>query len=290
MRRMIYFAALLMLASYAAADDIPAGYTPPSEPDYEEEKLRFQRGSMFYYSLPQYDVKTDPADTDRLSARAARGDATAQIRLGIMSEQGKSVPQDYRVAKEWYEKAARVSADAQFLLGLMYYQGKGVVQDFAMARRWFGKAAKRMATPAQVNLGWMCEYGQGATNGAPDFDCARRWYAKAARTDVIGMYNTGNLYYLGKGVAQDYTQARRWFLQAAERNTAAAQYNLGVMALGQGQERDPVAAYQWFRLVKLAFYPGGTYNIDTVAGELSTEQLQRAEDWVAQWTASHRNR
>jgi uncharacterized protein len=285
--------ALLSAVLVAAALCPPATQAQvalPSEPDYEAEKLQFQRGSLLYYGLPETGGSPAGEDIDALREAAAAGDAAARLRLGQRSEQGRGMPQDYRAAIQWYEKAAPHSADAQFLLGLMHYQGKGVPQDFMRAQQWFESAAAK-STQAQVNLGWMCEYGQGGPDGPdgrPDFACARRRYEQAAEAgDALGMFNAGTLHYLGKGVAQDYAAARQWFLRAADRNFPAAQYNLGVMALGQGQARNPLEAYQWFRLVQLASYPGGSYNIDKVSGELSIEQKQQAEHWVRQWQAAH---
>ncbi|MEN3297283.1 MAG: uncharacterized protein V7642_6536, partial [Burkholderiales bacterium] len=78
-----------------------------------------------------------------------------------------------------------------------------------------------------------------------------------------------------------------WFEKAAEKNYAAAQYNLGVMALGQGPRKDTMAAYQWFWLVKLAHYPGATYNIEKAAAELTPEQIRESDAWVERWVAAH---
>jgi hypothetical protein len=284
-----FFMAVLLGASHAvAALAAQSGIALPSQPDYESEKLQFQRGSVMYYGLPQADERARGADMAALRAAAEKDDAQAQVTLGVLSEQGRGVPQDYRTAQAWYEKAAPHSADARFLLGLMHYQGKGVPVDFAQARQWWESAASEGSVAAQVDLGWMCEYGQGLKSDMPDFACALHRYEQAAADgDAIGMFDAGTLYYLGKGVAQDYAQARRWFRKAAEKNFAGAQYNLGVMALGQGQDRNPMEAYQWFRLVQIAFYPGGGYNIGKVADELSAQQKRQAEAWVSQWLASH---
>lgn len=300
-----------------------------SEPDYESEKLSFQRGSVPHYALAQYslsahggqpagnarDVQTmrkkaaagshaaqyrlgamyaqgrgvaqDHAKARAWFLKAARGgNAMAQVALGVMSEQGRATTHDYGQARQWYLKAASQRfADAQFMLGLMYYQGKGVQQDNALARNWFRQAAAGGSAPAAVNLGWMCEYARGAQ---PDFECARRWYAKAAaQGDLLGQYDLGTLYYHGRGVPRDGAQAGIWLQKAAQKNYAAAQYVLGVMALDPSPGRDPLAAYQWFQLVKLARYPGATYNIEKSAAELTAEQMREADAWVERWVVAH---
>src|SRR5882724_3959916 len=63
-------------------------------------------------------------------ARAARGDATAQNQLGVMSHKGRGVPQDPPEAVKWCPKAADYGlAKAQYNLGLLYNVGRGVPQD-----------------------------------------------------------------------------------------------------------------------------------------------------------------
>lgn len=276
---------LIWIVACSISHAQPTAVVLPSEPDYEAEKLQFQRGSLLYYNLHG---NSDDWSAAALQAAADEGDVQAQVRLGILSEQGRGLPQDYAAARSWYEKAAPQSADAQFLLGMMLYQGKGIPVDFDAARRHFEQAAGQGSLQAQVNLGWMCEYGQGQADAVPDLACARRWYERAASAgDPMGMFNLGTQYYLGKGVTQDYAEARHWFVRAAGKDFAGAYYNLGVMALGQGQARDPVQAYEWFKLAELAAYPGAAYNIGKVVGELQDTQRSEAEEWVRRWRTAH---
>ena len=58
---------------------------------------------------------------------AEKGDATAQINLGVMYEDGRGVPVDYRRAVKWYKRAAEQGdVRAQVNLGLMLANGTGV--------------------------------------------------------------------------------------------------------------------------------------------------------------------
>jgi uncharacterized protein len=119
---------------------------------------------------------------------AEQGDASAQIRLGIMYEFGLGVPQDDAAAVRWFRLAAdQGDADAQYNLGNMYANGRGVPQDYAAAVRWFRLAADQGYTEAQYNLGVM--------------------YAN------------------GRGVPQDYVQAHTWFNLAASRFSPTAKEN-----------------------------------------------------------------
>ena len=81
------------------------------------------------------------ATFEEIKMAAEQGDALAQTCLGSTYEQGLGVRQDYRKAREWYEKAAAQGDDlAQTYLGLMYEQGLGVRKNLATAKEWFGKA------------------------------------------------------------------------------------------------------------------------------------------------------
>jgi TPR repeat protein len=63
---------------------------------------------------------------------AIQGFAKAQFNLGLMYDEGKSVPQDYKQAVEWYKKAAdQGNTGGQSGLGAMYYEGKGVTKDYS---------------------------------------------------------------------------------------------------------------------------------------------------------------
>lgn len=286
--------------TYAAAASAPLTTSPVTtttalEPDYEEEKLQFQRGGLMIYALPQLDARLS-ADSAQPTAdypaqllqRADHAqEVAAMVLLGLMHERGYRLKQDYGLAMQWYRRAsARGSSAADFFLGLGFFQGKGVPQDLAAAHDWMQRAAERGLIEAQVDAGWLCEYARGAT---PDYRCARQWYARAARSgNSVGAFDLGTLYYQGKGVPQDYVTARYWFDRAAAQGHSGAQYNLGVMALGHGQDADPVSAWQWFRLLQVAHYPGATESLRSVEASLSPYELAQAALRVRRWQAIHR--
>ena len=71
-----------------------------------------------------------------LQPLAEQGNAPAQVRIGVMYEQGKGVPQDHAEAVKWWRKAADQGVvDGQALLGHMYESGSGVKQDYAEAAK-----------------------------------------------------------------------------------------------------------------------------------------------------------
>ena len=75
---------------------------------------------------------------------------------------GRGVAQDYSQAAIWFRMAAeKGDADAQLLLGLHYEYGNGVPQDYAQAAIWYRKAADQDVADAQNNLGSLYENGLG---------------------------------------------------------------------------------------------------------------------------------
>lgn len=114
---------------------------------------------------------------------AEKGDAQAQLHLGMLYANGDGVPQDYRAAREWYEKAAAQGyAMAQYSLGVMYDNGEGVPQDYTAARKWYEKAAARGYAMAQTKLGALYVHGRGVPQ---DDVWAYMWYSLAAEQSTI---------------------------------------------------------------------------------------------------------
>ena len=89
---------------------------------------------------------------------ATRGNAEAQLDIGMMFNSGLGVPKDYAQAVYWYGKAAKQDiADAQSLLADMYMSGHGVPRDFVTAALWYQKAATHGTPDAQCNLARLYE-------------------------------------------------------------------------------------------------------------------------------------
>jgi TPR repeat protein len=79
-------------------------------------------------------------------ARAQRGDAAAEARLGWLYSTGRGVPQDYFEAAKWFYRAAnRGNAGAQFALGMAYNKGQGVPRDYVLSYLWLNLSAAQAA-------------------------------------------------------------------------------------------------------------------------------------------------
>ncbi len=95
------------------------------------------------------------------------------------------------------------------------------------AVKWYRKAADQGYAPAQFNLGWMYDRGEGVPQ---DYAEAVKWYRKAADQGLsIAQFYLGTMYDKGEGVPQDYAEAVRWYRKAADQDVQDAQFNLGAM-------------------------------------------------------------
>jgi TPR repeat protein len=110
-------------------------------------------------------VAVDPA----LLAKAAAGDATAELKVGDAYAAGKGAPRepfqlaaDYKQAASWYQKAAdQGNIPAQIHLADLYRDGRGVLRDMAQAVAWYRKAANQGDAGAEGTLGLLYSVGMG---------------------------------------------------------------------------------------------------------------------------------
>ena len=73
---------------------------------------------------------------------AEKGDALSQFAVGFMYDHGEGVPENNKIAVEWYTKEAEQGyADAQTNLGNMYRNGYGVLTDYVRAYIWYNLGA-----------------------------------------------------------------------------------------------------------------------------------------------------
>jgi TPR repeat protein len=82
-----------------------------------------------------------------------QADTQGAMSLAAMYESGTGVPQNYALARGWYNKAATQGDPvAQQKLAAMYEQGVGGKQDLAQAEYWYQKAADQGQEQARVAL------------------------------------------------------------------------------------------------------------------------------------------
>ncbi|MGE5318714.1 MAG: tetratricopeptide repeat protein [Hyphomicrobiaceae bacterium] len=130
--------------------------------------------------LDSQPVAQEPISLPR--ARAERGDAAAQLQLGMRYAAGDGVIQNDKEAAKWFALAAQKGlAEAQYQYGLALLKGRGVVQDYRAAFSWIERPAQQGYALAQYSLGELYRYGTGTT---VDKARAYLWYNLAAAQGV----------------------------------------------------------------------------------------------------------
>ena len=119
---------------------------------------------------------------NQIAARAAQGDADAELLMGQRYADGSGVIKNDKEAARWFEKAARHGkAEAQYRYGLALLEGRGVVQDYRAAFNWIERPAKLGHSNAQYTLGELYRYGTGTVMNKAQ---AYLWFNLAAAQGV----------------------------------------------------------------------------------------------------------
>ena len=247
----------------------------------------------------QYPDASDIADTITIK-RAKSGDTRAQTHLGWMYGTGNGVVKNIQKAITWYTIASNNGDKiAQFNLGIIYGNGQGVAKDLNKAVYWYRKSAEQGLRDAQYTMGGFYDKGYGVP---VDHKEAVRWYMLAANQNLpIAQNALGVSYYKGEGISQDYVKAVYWYRKAAEQGFVTAMESLSDMCQhGKGTQRDLVCAYRWLALeLSIVGANPDTPNIDNdevakdkhkyeaLAKQLTSAQLQEADDWIKEWFAAH---
>lgn len=122
------------------------------------------------------------ASYQQVASRAARGDADAELLMGLRYADGSGVIKNEKQAAHWFEKAARHGhAEAQYRYGLALLEGRGVVQDYKAAFNWIEHPAKLGHSNAQYSLGELYRYGTGTVMNKAQ---AYLWFNLAAAQGV----------------------------------------------------------------------------------------------------------
>ena len=234
------------------AQQMPAAVLPPVDNGSGTgaamvEVATTPRSGLLDEGLEAYKKKDYVTALKVLTPLALQENADAQVKLGIMYNDGLGVRQDQAEAAKWYRKAAEHgNVFGQFNLGAHYFNGEGEPQDFVEARKWFRKAAEQGDSDAQGILGGMYENGKGVQK---DYAEAEKWYRKAvAQGNAEAQTNLGLMYEKGAGVQQNHVEAAKWYRLAAEQGDPVAQRHLGVMYItGHGVQQDYPLSVHWMR-------------------------------------------
>ena len=138
---------------------------------------------------------------DEIKILAEKGNAAAELQMGIRHASIAWGVKDDKLAAQWFEKAAEHNQiEAQYRYGMALLEGRGAVQDYKTAFYWLEKAATKGHAKAQSALGEMYHAGI-AVKG--DNERAYLWFnlaaaqgessAAAARDIVVKLLTTDQI-------------------------------------------------------------------------------------------------
>ena len=179
------------------------------------------------------------------------------------------------VFRKTFADAEKGDAQAQLALGLLYARGEGVGRDDVAAAKWFRKSAEQNHRDAQFNLGISYMTGEGVTRDSSE---ELKWFQKAAdQNHADAQFNLGVAYAQGEIVPKDLKRAAEWLTRAAEQNHAEAQSKLAFMyASGAGVARDPVRAHAWWNVAAANGDPDARRNLTTLEKEMTPQAMNEA--------------
>lgn len=188
---------------------------------------------------------------DKLKARAVRGDADSQFRLGMMLTSVAACTDDreekkalFSDAVSWLGLAAKQGhADAQHTLGSYCMQS----DDIAKAIWFYKQAAEQGHAKAQYDLGVCYVTGTGLERNVVT---AVRWFRRAAESGYVSAekcYRIALWYYQGTALSKNMEEAVYWLKLGADHGDAKAQYFLGnCFANEDGTQKSMNSAIHWW--------------------------------------------
>lgn len=248
----------LFKASMLTAAILSCNVAWAEEPDLDEIVRNPVIGNYKGYA----EFKMGNYETARViwEALAKRGNGEANFNLGVVHEDGLSVPANMETALAHYERAAEAgNSKAQYRLGLLYAAGVKVAKDEAKADKWLNAAAASGDSDAKARLALLGSTTK--TQRDQDFldadslhasgkyeEAAAIWKRLAHEGDTRSRSRLAWMHEAGQGMPRDLDQAAKLFRQSAEEGDADAQYAIAVMLqTGKGQAMNPAEAEVWLR-------------------------------------------
>lgn len=166
--------------------------------------------SQYRYAMSLILTGNTATGARMLATLAQTGHAPAQLRLGLLFQQGLGVPRSPRQAAQWFAQASQQGdVGGQYLLALAYQSGEGVPASPAAALAGFRRLAERGYAPAQYQVALAYAAGEGVER---DEEQAVHWFERAANGGhpqaakrLAQAYRQGEL-----GLGVDTRQAEVW--------------------------------------------------------------------------------
>ncbi len=158
------------------------------------------------------------AEAEKLSVptlieNASKGDAAAQVELGLRYVNGTGVEKDGEKAAALFKAAAdQENPMGQFFLGSAYSQGIGLPQSDVPAIELWEKASRNGYANAQFWLGMMISNGFGGI--AADWCAALPMFLAASDEVTDAAFMVGLGYHEGKFSDPSYAEAAKYYRQA----------------------------------------------------------------------------
>jgi TPR repeat protein len=175
--------------------------------------------------------------------------------------------------------AEKGNADAELLIGLKYLSAGG---NDTLAARWLSRAAAQGDAVAENALGALYQNGRGVS--ADLTKAARLYEAAAAQGNRHAMSNLAVLYAGAGGEAKDMSEAARWFERSASLGYVDAQFNLAVLyERGDGVPQNLLDAYKWYAIAARSGDAVAGTRADAIATQISADELAAAQHAVAEF-------
>lgn len=195
----------------------------------ENPAALYYLGTMYYYG---FGLDKDQAKgVELLKQSAAKDNADANNRLGLIAESGYMAGNANELAAEYYKKGAELGSTlAKYNLALMYLSGS-IKRNDKEAFRLFREAAEDGYPGAMAMFGHCIElnydkdYFKGVSKSERLAE-ALSWIRKAAENgSSAGYYYLGKAYYYGDlGLASDTIEAYKWFKKGADKGDSDCSY------------------------------------------------------------------
>ena len=178
-----------------------------------------------------------------------------------------------------------------FLLVAVATAAAGQCENFEILAKPNERAAAELV--ASLGLGPTGQWAAGMVvlngcGGKPgDAAAAATWFRRAAEQGYAGGQSAlGWLYSTGRGVPLNYRAAAQWLRRAAEQGDAFGQRLLGFLyAFGWGVPQDYVVAHQWLNLAAASGDELAREGRDSLAADMTRDQLEAAQRAAREWTA-----
>ena len=162
--------------------------------------------------------------------QAQQGDAIAHTLVARIHAEGLGVPQDNKLAAQWYARGAQLGdVEAALGLGALHARGNGVPQDYAKAAELFETAARKGHAEGAYNLALLFLAGKGKPE-SPHRGFMLMQYA-AEKGVTAAMYDVGTLYATGVGTTANAFEAAKWIGKAANAGHPEAEVEFAVILL-----------------------------------------------------------